>query len=126
MSDIKATLNSARGVAGAAPTALPERQRAPTGIQQKTVPGNLLPPGSEAGSSGDAEALIKEFIAPPDHVRAWLGDPMIGPVLAQVSRELAPEGSAEDAQARYAASVIETHLAARKHLASRLNALIRA
>lgn len=126
MSEIKATINSARGVSGTTPTALPGRQPSPSEVGRKSVPDSLPLPGGEAQRGNDADALIREFIAPPDHVRAWLGDPMIGPVLAQISRELAPEGVSEDPQARYAASVIETHLAARKQLASRLNALIRA
>lgn len=126
MSEIKASLSSARGVSGA-PALAPVRRPDKSGVDQvrENADRGFLS-GTSEPRNNSTERLIREFIQPPEHVRAWLSDPMIGPVLAEISRDLAPSGVASDAQARYTASVIETHLSARKQLASRLNALIRA
>jgi len=70
--------------------------------------------------------LLSEFIAPPSETAEWLGSPAIGSALAAVSGELAPGGEASSKRNQYVASVVETHLAARKQLAKHLNSLLRA
>lgn len=70
--------------------------------------------------------LLSEFIAPPSETAEWLGSPAIGSALAAVSGELAPGGAATSKRNQYVASVVETHLAARKQLAKHLNSLLRA
>jgi len=73
-----------------------------------------------------ATVLVSEFIAPPRETSEWLGNPAMPAALAAVSVELAPGGVASSKRNQYVASVVETHLAARKRLARHLNALLRA
>jgi len=84
----------------------------------------------EAGARPDrgiAEpTLLSEFIAPPSETTDWLGSPVMGAALTAVSGELAPGGVATTKRDQYVASVVETHLAARKQLAKHLNSLLRA
>jgi|GEM_PF-2844681 len=70
--------------------------------------------------------LISEFIAPPSETSEWLRSPSIGSILAAVSSDLAPNGVANSQQDQYVASVVETHLVARRQLAKHLNSLLRA
>jgi len=65
------------------------------------------------------------FIAPPARVAALVGDPRIVAALDAASASLAPGGKAANAEDRYAASVIETHLAARRRLIQMSNALLK-
>ncbi len=71
-------------------------------------------------------APLSDFIAPPAETAEWLGSPAIGSVLAAVSRDLAPDGVAMSKRNQYAASVVETHMVARRQLTRHLNALLRA
>ena len=71
-------------------------------------------------------ALLSEFISPPRETAEWLGNPAMTAALAAVSADLAPDGVAGSKRDQYAASVVETHLAARRQLARHLNALLRA
>lgn len=71
-------------------------------------------------------ASVSDFIAPTGETAEWLGNPAMTSVLAAVSEELAPNGSAATERDQYAASVVETHLVARRQLAKHLNALLRA
>ena len=71
-------------------------------------------------------ALVSDFIAPPRETSEWLGSPAMTTVLAAVSNDLAPSGVATSKRDQYVASVIETHLVARRQLARHLNALLRA
>ncbi len=70
--------------------------------------------------------LLSEFIAPPTETAEWLGSPSIGSVLTAVSGDLAPGGMATSKRNQYVASVVETHLVARRQLAKHLNSLLRA
>jgi hypothetical protein len=69
---------------------------------------------------------VPEFTAPPRETSRWLADPAISATLTAVSNDLAPDGVADNGRDRYVASVVETHLAARRQLARHLNALLRA
>jgi hypothetical protein len=72
------------------------------------------------------EALaLDAFIAPPASVAALAGDPRLTAALEAASASLAPGGKASNAQDRYAASVIETHLSARRRLTQMSNALLK-
>lgn len=72
------------------------------------------------------EMLVAEFIAPPRETAEWLGNPSMPAALVAVSGELAPGGVAASKRDQYVASVVETHLSARRQLARHLNALLRA
>ena len=70
-------------------------------------------------------ALIAEFIQPAPSTMAWLSDPRLTATLQAASDSLAPGGVAEDAADRYAASVLETHLVARRRLTKLTNSLLK-
>ncbi len=72
------------------------------------------------------DTAISDFIAPSRETAQWLGSPAISGALAAVSKELAPDGVAGSSRDQYVASVVETHLSARRQLAHHLNALLRA
>jgi hypothetical protein len=94
----------------------PFQPKAPPAADRKVTP---------AGGRGDAKA-IAEFVAPSRETAHWLGNPAIAGVLSSVSQELAPDGVAQSSRDQYVASVVETHLSARRQLARHLNALLRA
>ncbi len=77
------------------------------------------------GSHGD-QGAISDFIAPSRESAHWLGNPAITGALSAVSDDLAPDGVAQSSRNQYVASVVETHLSARRQLARHLNALLRA
>lgn len=81
---------------------------------------------SQADRKPAATMLVSNFIAPPRETAEWLGNPAMPAALAAVSTDLAPGGVASSKRDQYVASVVETHLAARKRLARHLNALLRA
>lgn len=70
-------------------------------------------------------ALIMEFITPPQQTMARLSDPRLAATLQAASTSLAPDGVSEDPTDRYAASVIETHLVARRRLSKLTNSLLK-
>ena len=74
----------------------------------------------------DDGSAISDFIEPSRETAKWLGNPALTGALAAVSQELAPDGVAESNRDQYVASVVETHLSARRQLARHLNALLRA
>jgi len=76
--------------------------------------GRLLDPSS---------ALVANFAAPSPRTSSWLGNPRLTATLEAASQALAPDGKTEDPVDRYAASVIETHLVARRRLSKLMNAL---
>lgn len=76
--------------------------------------------------AAESRRILEEFSLPPERVRSALSDPTLPTALAEVAEQLAPGGRANDAQSQYTASVIATHLAARRQLSTKLNALIRA
>jgi hypothetical protein len=79
-----------------------------------------------AGDWISPEARARDaFIAPPASVESLLADPRLISVLEAASASLAPGGKAANAEDRYAASVIETHLAARRRLTQMTNALLK-
>lgn len=82
--------------------------------------------GVRPDRSTSEPTLLSEFIAPPSETADWLGNPVMGAALSAVSSELAPDGVASSKRDQYVASVVETHLAARKQLAKHLNSLLRA
>lgn len=69
--------------------------------------------------------LIAEFVAPPHRTMARLNDPRLFATLQAASDTLAPSGISEDPTDRYAASVIETHLVARRRLSKLTNSLLK-
>lgn len=82
--------------------------------------------GVRPDRSTSEPTLLSDFIAPPSETADWLGNPVMGAALSAVSGELAPGGVASSKRDQYVASVVETHLAARKQLAKHLNSLLRA
>lgn len=98
-------------------------------------PGLPLPPAraveERVGQARDgtrvdaATRLLTEFSSPSPRTASWLSDPRFVVTLQAASEALAPGGRAEDAADRYAASVIETHLVARRRLSTLMNALLK-
>ncbi len=72
-----------------------------------------------------ASALLADFAAPSSRTTAWLNNPRMTSTLEAASQALAPNGAAEDPIDRYAASVIETHLVARRSLSKLMNSLLK-
>lgn len=72
-----------------------------------------------------ASALVEDFIAPPIRTTAWLTNPKLAATLEAASQSLAPGGATEDPINRYAASVVETHLVARRRLSNLMNSLLK-
>jgi len=125
MSDIKSTISRAHPSRSAAAGSV--------SVQHKPSRPNIdlttqAKQGGEKRSDRRASepTLMSEFIAPPSETSEFLGNPAIGSVLAAVSGELAPDGTATSKRNQYVASVVETHLVARKQLAKHLNSLLRA
>lgn len=69
--------------------------------------------------------LVTDFAAVPPRTASWLSDPRLVATLQEASEALAPGGIAEDPADRYAASVIETHLVARRRLMKLANAMLK-
>lgn len=63
------------------------------------------------------DRAIAAFLALPEDTDAWLADPRLEATLAAASADLAPGGRATNEADGYAASVIATHLEARRRLA---------
>ena len=70
-------------------------------------------------------ALVEDFIAPSSRTTAWLTNPKLTATLEAASESLAPGGATEDPIDRYAASVVETHLVARRRLSNLMNSLLK-
>ena len=124
MSEIKAPatrIHVGRGTS----TGLPGGKFAPLrpGADLPARPGDAIP---DPQRRPVGSALVSDFIAPPRETAEWLGNPAMTATLAAVSADLAPGGVAASKRDQYAASVVETHLAARRQLARHLNALLRA
>lgn len=85
-------------------------------------PENRSPDASKVDPTS---ALIAGFAAPSPKTAAWLANPRLGATLEAASEALAPGGVTEDPVDRYAASVIETHLVARKRLSKLMNSLLK-
>ena len=85
-------------------------------------PDNRL---SEAELIDPAGDLVAAFAAPSSRTTAWLSSPRLTVTLETASKALAPNGATEDPIDRYAASVIETHLVARRRLSSLMNSLLK-
>ncbi len=100
----------------------PTLGRLRSGLPTHKGPGTYTRPGRKPTTT----VLVSEFIAPPRETAEWLGNPAMPAALAAVSVDLAPDGMASSKRNQYVASVVETHLAARKRLARHLNALLRA
>jgi len=119
------------------PTArgLPSPSAASVPAQVKTDPRPAIQPRpaieSRSLPSGDqnqldaTSALISDFTAPPPRTMAWLADSRLTSTLTAASESLAPDGITEDPTDRYAASVIETHLVARRRLMKFTNSLLK-
>lgn len=125
MSDIKSAvsrIHSGRGASASGKTGRHTLDRVnldlPVQVQRD--------PGARINRRAIQPTLLSEFIAPPSETAEWLGSPSIGSALSAVSGELAPGGVAASKRDQYVASVVETHLAARRQLAKHLNALLRA
>jgi len=72
-----------------------------------------------------SNALVADFVAPSSRTTAWLTNPRLTATLEAASQALAPNGSTEDPIDRYAASVVETHLVARRKLTTLMNSLLK-
>ncbi len=126
MSDLKTGLNripSGREVVRTSPTTIPRPQVAKP--QQKPVDRSEENDFRRSGGVSNGE-FISAFTEPSNETREWLGSPLLTSALKAVSKDIAPDGSAKSSRDQYVASVVETHLAARKQLATHLNALLRA
>ncbi len=94
-------------------------------IQARTA---IEEPESRITGSGPVDpsnALVSDFIAPASRTTAWLTSPRLTATLEAASQALAPNGSTEDPIDRYAASVVETHLVARRKLTTLMNSLLK-
>jgi len=69
--------------------------------------------------------LVVDFVAPSSRTTAWLTSPRLTATLEAASQALAPNGATEDPVDRYAASVVETHLVARRRLSNLMNSLLK-
>lgn len=69
--------------------------------------------------------LVSDFASPPPRTMALLSDPRLSSILTAASETLAPNGVTQDPTDRYAASVIETHLVARRQLIKHTNSLLK-
>ncbi len=72
-----------------------------------------------------ASSLVSDFASPPPRTMALLSDPRLASILTAASESLAPNGVTQDPTDRYAASVIETHLVARRQLTKLTNSLLK-
>ena len=125
MADIKSSTVRNTGTVGPA--------RVPSELRVEPRPSIQSRPPIEARTLAPAEIikgapgseLITEFSAPSPRTMAWLGDPRLVATLQAASESLAPEGVTEDPTDRYAASVIETHLVARRRLSKLTNSLLK-
>ena len=72
------------------------------------------------------DAAVAAFLRPSEEEAAWLADTRFDATLAAASADLAPDGQAMDTADRYAASIIATHLEARRRLARLMSEAIEA
>ena len=118
--------SSARGSSSLAPARLDPQVRVNSlpDVQTRTVDEieNRLNGPKLADPSA---ALIEDFIAPSSRTTAWLTNPKLTATLEAASESLAPGGATEDPIDRYAASVVETHLVARRRLSNLMNSLLK-
>ncbi len=94
-------------------------------IQPRVSPENLEITADDRFDLDINSSLVAEFTAPPQRTIAWLGDHRLTATLSAASESLAPGGKTGDPADRYAASVIETHLVARRQLTKLTNALLK-
>lgn len=125
MADVKPA--SLRGVSSTVPARIPSRvqvaPRPPIG-GGVSVDDRAIPAPAQ-GAVDHSSNLIAEFIQPAPRTMAWLSDPRLSATLKAASDALAPGGVAEDVTDRYAASVLETHLVARRRLTKLTNSLLK-
>lgn len=122
MADIKPTGLRAQGTELARRVSYPVRPDSDIPPLSSPVP-ETRPPRETVVDP--AAQRLADFVDPPRHVASWLSDPRLVATLQAASAALAPEGRAEDAADRYAASVIETHLVAQRHLTKMTNAMLK-
>jgi len=125
MTEIKTS--TARGVPSAGATGVPARVKVNPRpmVQPQQQIENREPPSGDQSQVDSSAALISEFTAPPPRTTAWLSDPRLISTLTAASESLAPNGISEDPTDRYAASVLETHLVARRRLMKFTNSLLK-
>lgn len=125
MADVKSAM--VRGATNTAPARVDAQMRVqprPPVQSRAAVEGVELPPARQV-QIDPSSALVSEFIAPSPRTMAWLSNPRMTATLEAASKALAPNGASEDATDRYAASVIETHLVARRRLSKLTNSLLK-
>lgn len=125
MADVKsATVRSTANITPARVDSQMRVQPRPPIHSRAAVEGVELPPARQ-GQVDPTAALVSEFVAPSPRTMAWLANPRMTATLEAASNALAPNGASEDATDRYAASVIETHLVARRRLSKLTNSLLK-
>lgn len=124
MADVKPA--SLRSVSNAVPARTSDQvQVAPRPIGGTRPIENKSLPTFGLDSLDGSTALVSDFIQPTPSTMAWLSNPRLAATLQAASDALAPGGASEDPTDRYAASVLETHLVARKRLTKLTNSLLK-
>ncbi len=94
-------------------------------IQAKPSIENQELPQGKNYQVDTASGLISDFITPSPKTMALLSDSRLTSILSAASESLAPSGVTQDPTDRYAASVLETHLVARRKLMKFTNSLLK-
>ncbi len=125
MADIKTSTVRNTPAVGAArvPTQMRADPRPP--VQGRPPVEGRIPEATGGAGVDPSSALISDFILPAPRTMAWLSDPRLTATLQAASASLAPDGVTEDPTDRYAASVLETHLSARRRLSKLTNSLLK-
>jgi len=125
MANVKSA--SLRSISGTAPAKPSDEVRVRPYLPARHRPGvDETRANRHSWSEPDpSAALITDFIQPSQRTMAWLSDPQLTTTLQAASEALAPDGTAEDVADRYAASVLETHLVARRTLSKLTNAVLK-
>jgi len=125
MADIKSS--TVRNTPAIGPARVPSDMRAipRPPVQARQAVEDRNPSSSSIDRADPGAALVAEFIAPPQRTAAWLSDARLASTLQAASDSLAPGGVSEDPTDRYAASVLETHLVARRRLSKLTNSLLK-
>ena len=111
--------------AGSTNVSVPIKTGPSPAVQTKPSIENQELPQGNSYQVDAATSLISDFVSPSLRTMALLSDPRLTSILAAASENLAPSGVTQDPTDRYAASVLETHLVARRRLMKFTNSLLK-